>query len=143
EKYRNYGKEVIGGKVYYPLRNGFNYRLSEFVAALGIVQLERLPVILEWKRELASKFDNIFQNRIKFPEGMVSGYYKYIVFDYKLKEETGKVFGMNDLCHIIDGTNISLPNSEWIAQHHNCVPIWYGWGGKEMDIEQIKLRLLG
>ena len=83
KKFRNYGKEVINGNIVtYPMKEGFNYRISEFTAALGIVQLEHLPAILEWKRNLARKFDQIFDNRVRFPEGMISGYYKYIVFDF-------------------------------------------------------------
>ncbi len=142
EKYRNYGKEVIDKHVYYRIENGFNYRLSEFSAALGIVQLERLPRILEWKRELAEKYDYIFENRLKFPDGMVSGYYKYIVFDTLLKQETGQVFGMSDLGHKITNMDVYVPNSEWIAEHHKCVPIYYGYENASMSIDELKSTLL-
>jgi hypothetical protein len=36
--------------------------------------------------------------RIKFPDGMVSGYYKYIVFE-PIEKSTGKVY--DNLCHTI------------------------------------------
>ena len=40
KKFRNYGKVVINGNVVtYPMKEGFNYRVSEFTAALGIVQI--------------------------------------------------------------------------------------------------------
>ena len=143
EKYRNYGKEVIDGHVYYKISNGFNFRLSEFNAALGIVQVERLNKILEFKRELAAKYDRIFENRVKFPEGMVSGYYKYIVFDTPLKQETGQVFGTNDLGHKIDNINADLPNSIWITEHHKCVPIYYGYEDADKNIDDLKEILLG
>lgn len=142
EKYRNYGKKVIDGNVTYPLASGFNFRLNEMTAALGIVQLERLSDILEWKYQLASKYDEIFQNRVVFPKGMVSGYYKYIVFDYPLNEKTGQVFGSNDLGYRIDGKKIVLENSEWIAKHHQCVPIYYGWDKADFSIEELKKCLL-
>lgn len=138
EKYRNYGKEVIDGQVYYKLPNGFNFRLNEFSAALGIVQVERLDRILEFKRELAEKYDEIFDNRVKFPEGMVSGYYKYIVFDTPLKEETGQVFGPRDLGHMIDKTGIDLPNSKWITEHHKCAPIYYGYENASKTVEELR-----
>lgn len=141
-KYRNYGKEIIDKKVTYPINNGFNYRMSEFSAALGIIQLERLPIILEWKWNLAKKFDQIFENRIKFPIGMISGYYKYIVFDYKLKEKTGKVYENTDLCHIIDKCSTNLKNTEWIAAHHDCVPIYYGWDKFDLDINSLRNELI-
>ncbi len=44
--YRNYGKpnyEV----------DGLNFRMSEFTAALGLIQTERLPEIVAWKNEIA------------------------------------------------------------------------------------------
>lgn len=143
EKYRNYGKEVVDGHVYYKLSDGFNFRLSEFSAALGIVQMERLNRILEFKRELAEKYDQIFENRVMLPKGMESGYYKYIVFDTQLNEETGQVFGSGDLGHVIDDKQTDLPNSEWIAEHHKCVPIYYGYEKAMQSVEQLKETLLG
>lgn len=138
EEYRNYGKEVIDGHVYYRLPNGFNFRLSEFSAALGIVQMERLDKILKFKRTLAKKYDQIFENRLHFPEGMVSGYYKYIVFDTELKQETGQVFGSRDLGHIIDCMGMELPNSVWVTLHHKCVPIYYGYENADKSINELR-----
>lgn len=139
KKFRNYGKELIDGKVVtYPIKEGFNYRISEFTAALGIVQIEHLPIILEWKRTLAKKFDQIFEKRIFFPEGMESGFYKYIVFDQNLKEETGKVFNNTDFGNEIEGIVLDLPNSYWVAEHHKCAPIYYGWDKADLSIEEIK-----
>lgn len=143
EEYRNYGKEVVDGHVYYPLPNGFNFRLNEFSAALGIVQIERLDRILEFKRELAQKYDEIFDNRVRFPEGMISGYYKYIVFDTDLKQETGQVFGSGDLGHVIDCAEIDLPNSDWITKHHKCVPIYYGYENADKPIKVLRTILRG
>lgn len=142
EKYRNYGKKIIDGNVTYPLRNGFNYRINEITAALGIVQIEQAEKILSWKRELASKYDEIFENRVRFPKGMVSGYYKYIVFDYNLKEVTGQVFGKNDLGYRIEGKDMTLENSEWVTEHHRCVPIYYGWEYADLSVGKLKEHLL-
>ena len=139
KKFRNYGKEVINGNVVtYPLKTGFNYRINEFTSALGIIQLERLPMILEWKTELAEKYNKIFDNRVKIPEGMKSGYYKYIVFDYAIKEETGKVFNKTDFGNEIEGKLVDLPNSYWIAEHHKCVPIYYGWDKSSYSVNALK-----
>ncbi|MCI9141172.1 MAG: aminotransferase class I/II-fold pyridoxal phosphate-dependent enzyme [Lachnospiraceae bacterium] len=144
KKFRNYGKEVLPGNVVtYPMKEGFNYRISEFMAALGIVQMERLPVVLDWKRELAHKFDSIFYNRVVLPEGMQSGYYKYIVFDETLSEETGKVFNYTDFGNEIEGITMNLPNSYWVAEHHRCVPIYYGWDKAGLSAEKIGQYLKG
>lgn len=146
EKYRNYGKEVIDGKVTYAMKEGFNYRMNEATAALGLLQLERLPEVLEWKRVLAAKYDEIFENRVQLPDGMTSGYYKYIVFGYDaLQQRTGQVFGPADLGPAIDGigaTEADTPNSDWIAQNHQCVPIWFGWDEGGADIGELKKVLL-
>jgi dTDP-4-amino-4,6-dideoxygalactose transaminase len=138
-KYRNYGKNVIDGKVCYPVKNGFNYRMSEFSAALGIVQLEHLPEILDWKRTLAAKYDAIFERKVVLPECMISGYYKYIVFNYpKLREVTGQVFGINDLGYRIEGLDLHMENAEWIAVYHQCPPMYYGWEHADKSIDELR-----
>jgi len=115
-KFRNYGKfdyEV----------EGLNYRMSEFSAAIGCVQTDRLDDIVAWKNDYAkNRLDPEHPNRVMFPEGMISGYYKYIVFD-PLEKSTGKVY--DELCHHIMKKEVDLPNSEWVAKHHWCVPLYY------------------
>lgn len=133
KKYRNYGKFEY--KV-----QGFNCRMNEITAAFGIVQMERLPMVLEWKTKLAEKYDKIFDQRIIFPEGMISGYYKYIVFNYSLKEETGKVFG--EPCHLICNDNSYLPNTEWIAKNHFCPPIYFGWDKANLKTDELRSILI-
>lgn len=143
ERYRNYGKRVVDGQVTYPIQDGFNFRMPEMSAALGIVQLARFPEILDWKRRLAAKYDRIFENRVRFPDGMESGFYKYIVWDYDgIAERTGQVFGPNDLNHRIAESGVSLPVAEWIADHHQCVPIWHGWERADLSVEEIETYLL-
>ncbi len=143
EEFRNYGKEVVDGHVYYRMQEGFNYRLSEFNAALGIVQMERLDHILAWKRALAKKYDQIFENRVKLPEGMISGYYKYIVFDTPLKQETGQVFGPRDQGYRIAGVPADVPNSDWVTAHHKCAPIYLGYEHADKSVDELRSILLG
>lgn len=133
-KYRNYGKFEY--KI-----PGMNCRMNEVTAALGLVQMERLPMILDWKRALAEKYDRIFDNRVRLPEGMASGYYKYIVFDTDVMEKTGAVF--DRLCHEIENVRADLPNSEWVRDHHSCPPIYFGWEGSELSEETLFSRLIG
>lgn len=140
--YRNYGKKVENGKVSYKIQDGFNFRMNEMTAALGIVQLERLPIILDWKKRLAAKYDQIFENRVRFPKGMTSGYYKYIVFDYDLNIETGKVFNQTDFGPEIENVPYDLPNSRWIAEHHKCAPIYFGWDDGNRTMEEMRGLLL-
>lgn len=116
KQYRNYGKfdHVI---------NGLNFRMSEFTAAIGVVQIDRMKEIIEWKNMVANEHLNKkYSNRVMFPDGMISGYYKYIIFE-EIEKSTGKVYA--DLCHKILNKDVALPNAEWIAKNHWCVPIYY------------------
>jgi perosamine synthetase len=114
--FRNYGKPT------YEVQ-GLNYRMSEFTAALGLVQIERLPEIVSWKNDVARQhLDAQYPSRLTLPQGMVSGLYKYVVFDW-LERSTGRVY--DEPCHRILGHQVELPNSDWVAQNHSCVPLYY------------------
>lgn len=118
-KYRNYGK------FNYEIQ-GLNYRMNEFTAVLGIWQTKKLPRIIKWKTEKAKEYNKIYKNHLKLPEEMISGYYKYIVFD-PIENSTGKVY--DQPCHRILNKNYELPNTDWVAKNHWCVPLYYK--GKE------------
>jgi len=114
--FRNYGKPDYA-------HFGLNFRLSEFTAAIGLVQTERLEEIVAWKREVArTVLDPAHPYRLKMPEGMASGYYKYIVFT-EVGRSTGKVY--DESCHRIMEFEVELPNTDWVAANHWCVPLYY------------------
>jgi dTDP-4-amino-4,6-dideoxygalactose transaminase len=114
--FRNYGKpahEVAG----------LNFRMSEFTAAIALVQTERLDEIVAWKNEVArTELDRVHPGRLQLPDGMVSGLYKYVTFD-EIERSTGKVY--DQPCHRIMGHSVELPNSDWVASHHWCIPLYY------------------
>ncbi len=102
---------------------GLNFRMNEFTAALGLIQLERLDEIVSWKNNVAREhLDPQYSSRLELPGGMVSGLYKYVVFDW-LERSTGRVY--DEPCHRIMGHHVELPNSEWVARNHSCVPLYY------------------
>ena len=114
--YRNYGKpdHTVAG---------LNLRMNEFTAAIGVVQVDRLDEIVAWKNEAArTLLDDAHPSRLRLPDGMVSGFYKYIVFE-PIERSTGKVYDMP--CHRIMGHGVDLPNSDWVAENHWCVPLYY------------------
>ncbi len=116
QRYRNYGKFDYAV-------HGLNYRMSEFTAALALVQTERMEEITAWKNQIArTELDPRFERRLRLPDGMVSGYYKYIVFE-PVTPSTGKVY--DQLCHQIMGHAGSFPNAEWVAHNHWCAPLYY------------------
>jgi perosamine synthetase len=114
--YRAYGKPIYA-------QPGLNYRMSEFTAALGLVGVKRLDEIVTWKNQAARELlDPVHPNRVHLPDGMVSGFYKYIVFD-EIERSTGKVY--EEPCHRVMGHHVDLPNSDWVATSHWCAPLYY------------------
>ncbi len=116
KKYRNYGKSEHEVE-------GLNFRLSEFTAAIGIVQTKRMDEIVAWKGRYAKEvLDLAHPKHLELKPGMISGYYKYIVFD-EIEKSTGKVYDQG--CHHILNHDLHLPNTDWIIKNHWCVPIYY------------------
>jgi perosamine synthetase len=104
--FRNYGKP--GYAVH-----GLNFRMSEFTAAIGVVQVDRLPEIVAWKNEAArAHLDAQYASRLRLPDGMTSGLYKYVVFE-PIVRSTGKVY--DEPCHRLLGHHDHLPNTDWVA----------------------------
>jgi perosamine synthetase len=115
--FRNYGKPSYDV-------HGLNFRMNEFTAALGLIQTERMEEIVAWKNETARDYmDPQFSgSKLELPDGMVSGLYKYIVFDW-LEKSTGRVY--DEPCHRILGHHVDLPNSDWVVKNHSCPPLYY------------------
>ena len=114
--FRNYGKPTYDVP-------GLNFRMNEFTAALGLVQIERLPEIVAFKNAVArDELNPRYPSRLELPEGMTSGLYKYVVFDW-LERSTGRVY--DEPCHRILGHSVDLPNTDWVARNHSCVPLYY------------------
>jgi dTDP-4-amino-4,6-dideoxygalactose transaminase len=102
---------------------GLNFRMNEFTSAVGLVQVGRLDEIASWKNAVASeRLEDRYPSRVQLPHGMTSGLYKYIVFE-PIERSTGKVY--DTPCHRITGSAVDLPNTDWVAQNHWCVPLYY------------------
>jgi len=67
------------------LEVGYNYRLTDIQAAVGIKQLERLDWIIEERRKIAQKYQEAFKN-IEFirlplePEGYITNWQSYALY---------------------------------------------------------------
>jgi len=122
--YGNYGKP------HYRVE-GLSHRMSEFTAAIGLVQIERLEEIVAWKNAVAHEhLDPQFPARIELPGGMISGLYKYVVFE-PITRSTGRVY--DEPCHRILGDHTFLENTDWVATSHWCVPLYYHGPSKPVD----------
>jgi dTDP-4-amino-4,6-dideoxygalactose transaminase len=114
--FRNYGKPDYAVE-------GLNFRMNEFTAALATVQTERLDEIVAWKNAVArDRLDPVYERRLEVPDGMTSGLYKYVVFE-PIERSTGKVY--DQPCHRMMGHSVDLPNTDWVAENHWCVPLYY------------------
>ncbi len=70
---KNHGRGKQGG--YSHFRVGYNYRMMDLVAALGLVQLERLPKAIETRRKNAKRYDEFFlQTDIVRPQSEPKGF---------------------------------------------------------------------
>jgi perosamine synthetase len=122
-RFRNYGKLDFAVQ-------GLGLRMSEFSAAIGLLATERMPEIVAWKNRIArEQLDPLYPNRVHLPDGMTSGLYKYIVFE-PIDRSTGRVY--DEPCHRLLGRDVELPNTDWVASSHWCVPLYYA-GARERE----------
>ena len=83
-------QENHGGWYYEMQELGYNYRITEFQAALGISQLKRLNWSIERRHEIAKKYDTAFADTsIRTPfraENITHAFHLYIIQVEKRKE---------------------------------------------------------
>jgi perosamine synthetase len=80
---RNHGQDPNSTEVDF-IMPGFNYRMTEFQAALGITQMAKLDRIIAARRRLAAEYDRMLidtplQPPVVAPEGSSPVYQSYIV----------------------------------------------------------------
>jgi UDP-4-amino-4,6-dideoxy-N-acetyl-beta-L-altrosamine transaminase len=155
--------DFAGGKREYPnwymemQELGYNYRLTDFQAALGSSQLKRADDGLEKRRALAARYDKAFENRdfVKGQSGMIDGhaYHLYILevenrlglYDYLRKH---KVFAQIHYipCHLMpyyrqmgykEG---DLPVAEKYYQHCISLPMFPTLEDAEQDFVITKVK---
>lgn len=132
---------------------GNNWRMHEFSAILGNIQLDKLTSFIQRRNEIAKIYDEYFLNspNIEKIQKRIEGtknYYKYILklpshFDsLKVKEEILQKFEVSlggfvyeHPCHLqpafLEYKNGALPESEKLCKSHICLPIY-----TEMSDEQ-------
>lgn len=80
---RDQGKENFNSNIIVEL--GYNWRLPEINAAIGTVQIERLPEIIEKRNRIAQYYDKELDKisgiePLRIPTNIISNYYKYVAF---------------------------------------------------------------
>lgn len=143
-------------------RMGYNWRLSEPHAAIGLTHLGHLSEFVAERNELAQRYDAAL-SRIKglrplaVPAACKSNYYKYLAWldpdvdrtllKRRLREEhgvglAGEVYELPlHLQPVFDGIARagSLPVAEEVCARHVCLPIYQGMA--ETDVERVVAAL--
>lgn len=93
----DYAKEQ--GDWYYEMTQlGYNYRMNDIQAALGLSQLNKIDAFLNRRQEIAKQYDNLLKDipGIITPtlhENVTSGWHLYMIqLDHKIKKSRKEVF---------------------------------------------------
>src|SRR2546427_470058 len=153
--YRDQGKASFTQNTH--VRMGYNWRMSEPHAIIGLKHLERLPLMIEDRQKMASVYDRElkrFKNLTALPvlSGGRCNYYKYIA----ILREAGDRKALKTLLHVQYGVSLAgevyeeplhkqpvfeqyvtrpLPVAEDYCARHLCLPIFSGM--EERDVQQV------
>jgi dTDP-4-amino-4,6-dideoxygalactose transaminase len=143
---RDQGKENFSSNIIVEV--GYNWRMNEISAAIGLKQLRRLPEFIKQRNEIARYFDaelskTSYVKPLRIPEKAVSNYYKYVAFvkpeisrdDFKQKLRqrgvrcSGEVYWpplhmqpiYQRLLRVKEG---DFPSAEEACRRHVCLPIY-------------------
>jgi len=80
---RDQGKENFNSNIIVEV--GYNWRMPEISAAIGLTQLRRLPEFVKQRNKIANHFDRELSNlkglsTLKVPKNALCNYYKYVAF---------------------------------------------------------------
>lgn len=80
---RDQGKESFSSNIIVEI--GYNWRMNEISAAIGLTQLRRLPSFIKHRNEIARYFNEKLSKMsgfrpLRIPGNAVSNYYKYVAF---------------------------------------------------------------
>jgi dTDP-4-amino-4,6-dideoxygalactose transaminase len=127
-------------------RLGYNWRLSEPHAIIGLRHLERLPAMIEQRRRIAALYDRElgaidWLNPLHAPADCKSNYYKYVAtidesIDRKaLKAKLRETYAVSLSGEVYEAplhkqpifasyASRPLPLAEDICLHHVCLPVF-------------------
>jgi perosamine synthetase len=158
--YRDQGKASFLQNTH--IRMGYNWRMSEPHAVIGLRHLHNLPAMIKARQRIAARYDAAFMGGdlvrpVALPKGCVSNYYKYVVMlpdgidraaaKKWLREEravncSGEVYEVplhkNEVLKHLDPGN--LTQSEVACGRQLCLPIFASMSDAQADqvIEGVK-----
>lgn len=145
-----------GGWYYEMQELGYNYRLTDIQATLGITQLSKNPKGVEKRNEIAEKYKRAFEGLIKYqylPEGMLNAHHLFVieVDDRKDLYDHLKSEGIFAQIHYIPVHTLpyyrsigyedaELTNAETYYQHCLSLPMYPTLRKKEQDFVISKIK---
>ena len=139
--YRDQGKAGFTANVH--TRLGYNWRMSEPHAAIGLTQLRRLPEFIAHRQHVAAIYDDALASSpltpVAVPDEASCNYYKYVAYlpdgidraalKKLLREQhgvglSGEVYELplNAQPVFAEWVDGELPNAERICARHICLP---------------------
>jgi dTDP-4-amino-4,6-dideoxygalactose transaminase len=153
---REFGKEKKGIYVNYHTSMGYNWRMQEVNALMGLRQLNSIKKFISARKKIAKIYDNALKKikgvRIVHPHDKKNhNYFKYIIVLEKYNRENihkklqeHNIFPSGYVYEIplhkqpvfFEKRNLKLPKTIFYCKSHLCLPIFYG-----MKISQTKYTL--
>jgi dTDP-4-amino-4,6-dideoxygalactose transaminase len=141
---REFGKEKKGIWTNYHTQIGYNWRMPEVAALLGIRQLQAIEEFIKKRTNIAGIYDVMLQglNSVRIispPEKSRFNYFKYMLVLEKFdREKIHNVFEKNGISPsgyvyelplhkqpvFPEHNQIELPNTEFLCSNHFCLPIY-------------------
>lgn len=156
--------KVDGPWYYEQIDLGYNYRITDIQAALGISQLGRIDKFLEKRKKIAAKYDEAFRDfdGIEIPkqaEYSNSAYHLYVIkVDKSIRKALFEYLRANNIgvnVHYIPVytfpyyrehgyENVKCENAEKLYESIISIPIYYDLSDEEQDyvIDKIKEFML-
>lgn len=137
------------------LEVGYNYRMTDIQAAVGIKQLEKLDLIISERRNIAQHYNEAFKtiNHINIPfekEGYFTNYQSYVIYIKKespvsrnrfmelmlekgISTRRGIMTSHRESAYKNDYKNVSLPLSENYSDNSVVLPLFYPMTNEDIE----------
>lgn len=142
---REFGKEKKDIYINHHTSIGYNWRMPEVAALMGLRQLKALPRFLKRRREIARLYDTLLEGYrdiqiVKPVEPKTQNYFKYIIVlskhDRALVHKALQADGIGPSGYVYEIPlhkqpvfpsmhQLLLPKTEYYSARHLCLPIFY------------------
>jgi perosamine synthetase len=132
----------------------YNYKMTDFQAALGLSQMSKLPAFINRRREIAelynkvfSEFDIAVQSIHTFKRSV---FYRFVVLLENLEDTQKEIKEKGVMCEKPvweplrkDLSSINLFNTNYIQNHALSIPLYPSLNEQEIEytVEMLKLVL--